>query len=708
MLSEDTRSFLDFLTMPQSDHRRQAAVQRFCRDMLDQPEEAKALLGVVAAIGNNEQERPEIGLLSAILDEARMARENRQRRGEDMILALETEVARINRSGTLTLSGSFALGQVWFQASLPAPAGLVLRDAQLLEATSHAAQAMDTGDAEAISSLFDALFGDLVKDSDGSLTALHGALCACLPVLPEDSRQALARVAVGQKGPIFADLGATWLLDPSALLRKAALLGLRDRQCAGQLSRETLARLTVIRSWIQDDETHAGLDTIIREGMRQDGDQAGPAKTTPKLHRVLTSMIDGSGAQSITVAVQGSAGRMVAVVLLKEGYGVKDAYVIPCQSASEQKRLITEIAGRIDGMDVPVSYLVEALPLAMAEGAACGHTPAPGLIEVAMVCGLTDLRPTSGELTDIIHTLDPLGRVAALSVQARGRLIMASEHWEDDYPILTSWFEDSDEIFGALDTLRTSAAAKKQLWAFLESRRAHWARLIARMGLLIAAGGDIADEFTATALALAEGRDLKKIPIMEVVFDQTLHVWSERHDTSALSMQAAMQGPSVARSAPSPEKPGELARLLRKSSISPVWLDGYLLACCIAPDPVMPGEWIEPLYNIVGPSLGERGVVRFLDIVMLRYNATLRALQDSRNMVPGDQGELPDWADGVLTAWEAMKVHWPARALGKEGKTMRILFEGLADGTITNTVTGGALEKWIRTMSRVASATWQA
>ena len=707
MLSEDTRSLLDFLAMPQPDGRRHAALQGFCRDMRDRPEEAKALLCAVAGSENGGEERPETGLLSALLDEARMARENGQRSGEELILALEAEIGRLNRSGALTLSGSFALGRVWFQASLPAPEGLVLQDAQFLEAASHAAQAMDRGDPEAITALFDALFGSFVKDSDGSLTALHGMLCACLPALPQDSRQALARAAVGQTHPIFADLGCCWLLDRSALLRQAAVLGLKDRQAAGLVSRESFSRLTIMRSWIPDGDTRAGVDAIIRKAMRQEGGEAGPAMAKPKIHRIVASMIDGSGAQSIAAAVQGGTGRAVAVVLIKEQHGVKDAYVIPCQSASEQKRLITEIAGNVDGMDVPVSYLAEALSLAIAEGSARGHAPAPGLIEVATACGLADLRPASSELADIIHAADPQRRVAGLSVQARGRLIMASGDWEDDHTILTSWFEDSDEIFDALDVARSPAAARKTLWTFLERRRGHWARVIARMGLLVAARGDVADEFTATALALGEGRDLKKTPVMELIFDQTVEVWSERRATSGRAGALENLEPRAARSVPGPEKAGELARLLRQSPVVPVWLDGYLLACCIAPKPVMPGEWIEPLFNIAGPSLGKRDVQRFLDIVMLRYNATLQALHDGQSMVPGDQGDLPAWADGLLTAWEAAKPHWPARALGKEGKAMRSLFEGLADGIATKAVTDGRLEKWLRDMARAATGAWR-
>jgi hypothetical protein len=62
---------------------------------------------------------------------------------------------------------------------------------------------------------------------------------------------------------------------------------------------------------------------------------------------------------------------------------------------------------------------------------------------------------------------------------------------------------------------------------------------------------------------------------------------------------------------------------------------------------------------------------------------------DERHAAAGDAGAtmpaedlLPFWSDGYLTAWEATKPYWPAKALGKEGRAVRRMLEQATDGRI--------------------------
>ena len=54
----------------------------------------------------------------------------------------------------------------------------------------------------------------------------------------------------------------------------------------------------------------------------------------------MATLPDGGGAQSVMVALQSGGSRKTAMLLFKQGHGVKDAYAVPCTSASEQKALI--------------------------------------------------------------------------------------------------------------------------------------------------------------------------------------------------------------------------------------------------------------------------------------------------------------------------------------------------------------------------------
>ena len=321
----------------------------------------------------------------------------------------------------------------------------------------------------------------------------------------------------------------------------------------------------------------------------------------------------------MAAAIQsGRSSRSVAVVLLKQGFGVKDAYVIPCASATEQRDVIATITDEIEACDVSGDYMSDAICLALSEGLETGMAPVPGLVDVAQVCGLTELRPRAAAVGDILALADPEGGTAGLSVQARGRLVNASRSWADRYPMLSSWFEDSDETVEALETATSRTALKRAMWNVLEARREHWAKVIARNALLFkAAGVDGANEFVAVAAAMMEGRDLKKTPVMQFVFDQSLDVWFDRR--SAPGDLFGGRSPDLPfgempRSLPAemppldlkPEKKGELAKLLDPAGLTEPWLDGYLTGICTAPLFVSPPDWLGPLIHLVSENAGIR------------------------------------------------------------------------------------------------------
>ena len=194
----------------------------------------------------------------------------------------------------------------------------------------------------------------------------------------------------------------------------------------------------------------------------------------PKIHRVVSSLIDGSGAQSISMAIQSGSRRALAVVLLKQSFGVKDAFVVPCASATEQKKMIGQILDEAGAVDTTADYAFSALSWGLADGQANGTMPAAGLLDVIETAGFGDLRPREADITDIVSEADPDGKVSALTARARGSLIMASECWPDLFNISDSWFEDSDASAAAIENATTQNVMNRKLWQHLEARRDFW------------------------------------------------------------------------------------------------------------------------------------------------------------------------------------------------------------------------------------------
>ncbi|MGR3592204.1 MAG: UPF0149 family protein [Limimaricola soesokkakensis] len=679
-----------------------AELKRFGRVLLERPDDAAALLAQMAGSTTTGDEEERMShLLSTVLDEARLARENGQRQGALFIEGLEAQIGDLVTSNDLSLRGSLAVSGTWVRAGLTPPDILAARQDAFTEAVE------DGEDPAALETLLDGLIGSLAREHGGNVSVLHALFSEMLPTVPREARRALVRLAVARPQEIFAELGCAWLLDPNAEIRSGAVEGLSDRLAAGTASAEMLARLTTLRSWLADAALRDRLDGLVRDAMRK-GVAGAAREPERKLHRIIASPVDGSGAQSMAAAVQAGGTRSVAVVLLKQGFGVKDAYVLPCDSATEQRGILATLTDEIEALDVPREYMEQALGIALGEGLEAGLAPVPGLVDVAQSCGLNELRPLSASVEAMLELADPQARVAGLTAQARGRLITASQHWPDAYPVLDSWFEDSDETQAALEGARTDTTLTRNMWRVLEDRRAHWTALIARNALLLsAAGSDHADEFIAVAAALKDGRDIRKTPVMTFIRDQSIMVWADRRDELGGPFDPASDMPFAASpmaladgSMPkvTPEKAGELARLLHPAGLTEPWLEGYLTGVCTAPLFVAPSDWLTPLLHLVGPSLKtDKKMVRFVDLLMPRYNDALAKLRaPDEDLIPVDIPLFPIWADGYLTAWEATKPSWPAKALGREGKTIRKGLEQATEGQIDPTLFRVTLPQWLK------------
>ena len=512
------------------------------------------------------------------------------------------------------------------------------------------------------------LFRDLVAQAEGDALVLHKALAEMFPAMPAALRDAVAEFAIAHPDPIFAQLGCYWLVDTSATIRRAAARGLAARFEAGDLSGETTARLTVLRSWMPQDEARGQVDQILRDALRAGQDQASPdAGWTVK--SAFASLPDGSGAQSMAIALTSGNAHAVAMVLLKTGSGVKDAYVIPCDSARDQTALLDRMTEETGALSVPMDYVASAVALALGDGLAQGLPPAPGLIDVAARCGLTTLRPATSDTAELLTGLSVHADVSALSAQKRGRLINASKDWWARHDLLRYWHDESDDVREVLAAARGPRAADRALWTWLETRRDWWAHQIARCAALLDAIGDPDTEsFAATAMALLDGRALRKTPIMATIHEQTIEAW-------VLDDPDLPEGAGVGefielaeQEEPAREGEGELSNLLAGADMTADWIDGYLMSVVIAPRMIAPNRWLPRILEKAAAGLEPAELQRFLDIVMMRANAAITVIDGQSDfeadMTQRGAGGVREWASGFHAGRESFKSSWPKKSVG--------------------------------------------
>lgn len=626
-----------------------------------------AIVDIAAlAIGpeDGEDARMAAALLSRALDEARMADENGLPKGPALIGSLNTYLSGLDADHPFPPALRLRLAQVYARAGLVPPPFAIL-----------GAGPADAG--EAMPDLED-LLGPILKEAVGEALQAHGALSELLAGLPEDLAAMLVAMIVARPGAVEARLGLYWCLDPRPDLRLAAATSLLSRAETGDLPASDAALLPTLRKWLPGDGARDALDAVIRRQMRVGSARAVPTAIT--MHRAAISLPDGAGAQSLVAAVQQGSRRGVAMAMLKQGHGVKDAFILPCGSASEQKRLLARVLEEIETFDVQPAALASALSQGIGEGLTLARLPAPGLVDLAELFGSGMLAPADGDAAGILATTRATEQIERLSAPRRTALIRHSETWMGRFGQADSWFEDNGDLRAAISRARTEKGQETAVWKHLETRRAWWARHFAMSAAVLqASGAEDWLSFAAVAEAVLKGTSLKRIPIMEDIADQTLDAFLDRAD-------------------PAPVTEGkDAAALLAQAGVSAAYLDGYVTALVVAPTAPSPDAWLGVLLGGI-EFPGEGAIDRIMARVAMATDRAEDAAADAGNMNEKisalDEDALRDWAAGFTDLVKSTKSCWPAKALKADDKRILRDIGNTAEGAETGTLRS-VLPAWI-------------
>ena len=516
--------------------------------LLGTPGVASEVIGCLADVTNAELDR-RLALLEVLIDEARMDKENRGRFGERFLSEAHDAIDALAGADNLDEGTAVLLAHAFARANLEAPGSL----------GSSIPVGLEEGDGVTRLPVDpDSLLDRIRDEAEDHVYGLHGALGAGLGVLPVEFRPDFVRYVAGRDDGSYGRLALYWMLDPVADIRLAAAAGVLERARRGALDPATAAPLPLIRSWMPADRARQVLDAALREARRRD--LLGPIqRPAGQLERCLGTLPDGSGSQSFAIGLGGGAGPAVAMVLVKTGHGIKDAFVVSDEEGNGPNQIMTEMELEAGALDIPWETVPTTLAAALAEGLASGHPPSAGLLDVALACGLTGLRPRPMTPRDWLAEVDPEGEIAVLSVQKRGRLVNRSETWPDDHPIVETWYEGAaifDEMLKEEHGPRQLEAA---LWAQLEARREVWTLTMMRAAHILKAAGRDAQWMSFAATVAGAGAPAR----------QPQPRWA---DGLAGMAGERVHGrlPGAARSAASPsDAPGRASRSARRVPAAP-------------------------------------------------------------------------------------------------------------------------------------------
>ncbi len=308
------KSCLDALSRARSDEAAWSVLQGHRRDLLSNLEIGAELAAIVAAAREAEDISAELMVLEALIEGARMDRENAGTLGAAFLAALGDAIARLVGKGEITGAGTFLLGRCYVRADLEAPEHL--RWFVAAEGRDSAA----LGDLPDLDELLDRLR----EEAQGDAYSLHAALSEMLATIDPDARGILIGEVVEREDPLFIRLGCYWLLDNASGIRRAAAHAFLRRAQAGKLDAAITSRLLEMRNWLPADAARDALDKVLKEAIRLEASGGVPPRPW-RLHRVLATVPDGVGAQSFAIAAQRDGRRGVAMLLLQQSFGVKDA-----------------------------------------------------------------------------------------------------------------------------------------------------------------------------------------------------------------------------------------------------------------------------------------------------------------------------------------------------------------------------------------------
>ena len=457
-------------------------------------------------------------ILSLLLDEARMGLENDNEYAEDFLKTVEMAVQAGVAAGAVRQENLMEFAGLYRRVGLPVPQSFMI-DPDNMPPPSD----MEGFD---LSENLENLARDVMSEG-GSAFDLFNAIDTMLAAVPEEIQAGLANHIATMDGPFFERCALFMLLSGSGLVQEDTIAGLFERLDSFALNAETLTLLPMIRGWFSSGSEQAALDDLIKKARRKPiSSQGYPAGA--EIQEIVASITDGVGAQSIAVRLKQSSKTVLAMILIKAGYGIKDSFLVPLDSSDDAEHMTGQLRAETGADDISADTLRVLLEGALADGLANGRLPAPGFLDVVEASNLFDLRPQELGLQALLDLADPNRKIQDASSQALGRWInddMALDFLEH---LTDSWFEDtqdSREIVASTRVARRSGrSTETKLWKYLETRRDIWARRFLQTAVMLRDGDRLREwkTLTASAYGLMNERPLKRIPLMEDIMHTTI------------------------------------------------------------------------------------------------------------------------------------------------------------------------------------------
>ncbi len=343
---------------------------------------------------------------------------------------------------------------------------------------------------------------------------------------------ALCEEMLGAESHLVRDTAVLMLMHPSPEVR----LGVSQLlvTVGKNMTPDSLRRLIISRNWFPE-AIRKNIDQAVSTARKGRVECAPLPKSLETA--VYASPVDGAFAQSFQVVVPAGKGFSSCSILLKQGVGVADAFVVSLPTKRDRNDFLTMMNSEGAFIESSMEYLDQRVCHALAEGAALGKAPNFWLLHVAETLGKDQWKAVPFDPRRELESLR-----AALSSRSpelltdkfRNKALKESESWCEDHHFASSWFEDDADVDRVIERVlkKNRKEADGELQAVyaviddvLEKRRSIWLERLTLCALWLKASRKAPLPWHQM-LHLAEAVDDRFIPLAEIPLMKTIAVQS--------------------------------------------------------------------------------------------------------------------------------------------------------------------------------------
>lgn len=415
----------------------------------------------------------------------------------------------------------------------------VLHDAnsQRLLLDAHSAGLRETPPEEIMAGLFKSI-EDMGVDSP--FEALENLL-QLLALGDPEMQTALCGEMLHADSTLVRDAAALMILHPMPDVRQGVSHLLAAD--SSNITPETLRRLIISRNWFPE-EIRKDIDQAVATARRARVECA-PLPKNPAA-TIYASPVDGAFAQSFQAVVPDGKGHISCSVLLKQGTGVADAFVVALPTRKELNSFLDMMKQEGAFIESSPEYLDQRVCHGLAEGAALGKAPNFWLAHVAELLGKEQWKAVPFDATgELARMRAELERKAPelLADKSRRKALKDSAEWCGEHHFADSWFEDDADVDRVIEkAFKKDGRKNPDKWAavdailddILEKRRHVWLERLILNALWLKSSRKPPlpwHQMFHLAEAVADKKyELVDIPLMESIAIHSLGAYMSRRE----------------------------------------------------------------------------------------------------------------------------------------------------------------------------------